>query len=383
MSLIALRHVCRRAVPGVLLVALATACAHADTKRYSRKAAQQSLTKLEQPGLLIGEFKLAKVVDGDTIQVDGLDSSLRLLGVDTEETFKNDADRRGASAGLDPYMTNKRGTSARPVKMATPMGEQAKAFAKHFFDGVDRVRLERDHPAEIRDRYNRYLAYVMIRRGDTWLNYNVECVRAGMAPYFPKYGNSRRFHAEFLAAEATAKQAQLGIWAPGAPGYVDYAEREAWWTARGNFVDEFRAAAEGKPNHVDITHWDALQRLESFVGKPVVVLGTVGDVRLNERGPTKVTLSRRLGSDFPLMFFERDVLGTSGIAAWKGEFVIVSGVPTLYENKRDHSKQLQIVIDRASQIRLSPVPGLAPPTPGVEPAAPGQPEPTAPSTDTP
>jgi hypothetical protein len=36
-------------------------------------------------------------------------------------------------------------------------------------------------------------------------------------------------------------------------------------------------------------------------------------------------------------------------------------VPSIYESKRDHKKQLQIVVDRASQIRLSPVPGLQPP----------------------
>lgn len=349
-----------------LALAASAASAHADRKRYSRKQAQQALTQRDQPGLVIGEFSLTAVLDGDTIKVDGLDSSLRLVGIDTEETFKHEADRRGADAGLDDYRTAKRGESARPVKMATPMGEAAKAFAKQFFAGVDRVKLERDHPAEIRDRYNRYLAYVLVKRGAAWLNYNVECVRAGMAPYFPKYGNSRRFHAEFVAAEAEAKRAQRGIWAPGAPGYTDYAEREAWWQARGAFVDAFRKDAEGQADHIDITHWDALQQLEARLGRPVVLLGLVGDVRPGERGPTKVTLSRRLGSDFPLMFFDQGVLAASGIATWRGEFVVVTGVPTLYENKRSHEKQLQLVVDRASQVRLSPVPGLTPPPPPQE-----------------
>ena len=60
--------------------------------------------------------------------------------------------------------------------------------------------------------------------------------------------------------------------------------------------------------------------------------------------------------------FDRDVLGTSGVGEWKGEFVVVTGVPTLYENKYTKKKQLQIQIDRASQITLSPVPGLSAPT---------------------
>jgi endonuclease YncB( thermonuclease family) len=355
----------RRSLVLLLSVVTLAACKPVGGARYTRKQAQHSLQRLEQPGIVVGEFHLTKVVDGDTVKVDGLDSSLRLLGIDTEETFKNEADRRGAEAGLDQYMKDKRGTSKRPVKMATPMGEQAKVFAKHFFEGVDKVRVERDHPAEIRDRYNRYLAYVLANKNGAWVNYNVECVRAGMAPYFPKYGNSRRFHAEFVAAQAEAKAAKRGIWAPGAPGYPDYPEREAWWTARGDFVAKFQQESDGKANYIDITHWDAMAQLEANVGKEVHLIGTVGDVRIGEKGPSKVTISRALFADFPLIFFDRDVLGTSGISEWKGEFVVVTGIPTFYENKYTHKKQLQIQIDRASQIELSPVPGLAVPTAGA------------------
>lgn len=351
-----------RALIVLLAFATAASCAPVGGKRYSRKQAQKSLQKLESPGIVVGEFHLSKIVDGDTVRVDGLDSSLRLLGDDTEETFKNEADRRGAEAGFEQYLKDKKGSSNRPVKAATPMGEQAKAFAKNWFAGVDKVRIERDHPAEIRDRYNRYLAYVFANKNGTWTNYNIEVVRAGMSPYFPKYGRSRRFHAEFLKAQEEAKAAKRGIWAPGAPAYPDYPEREAWWTARGDFVEKFRQEAEGKQGYIDITHWDALEQLEANVGKEVHVLGTVGDVRIGEKGPTRVTLSRRLFADFPLIFFDRDVLGTSGIAEWKGEFVVVTGIPSMYENKHTHKKQLQIQIDRASQITLSPVPGLSAPT---------------------
>ena len=354
----------RRSLVLLLSVVTLAACQPVGGARYTRKLAQHSLQKLEQPGIVVGEFHLTKVVDGDTVKVDGLDSSLRLLGIDTEETFKNEADRRGAEAGLDQYMKDKRGTAKRPVKMATPMGEQAKVFAKQFFEGVDKVRVERDHPAEIRDRYNRYLAYVFALKGGTWVNYNVEAVRAGMGPYFPKYGRSRRFHDQFLAAEVEAKAAKRGIWAPGVMSYPDYPEREAWWNARGDFVEVFRKEAEGKDNYVDITHWDAMDKLEQHVGKEVVLIGTVGDIRIGEKGPSKVTLSRRLYDDFPLMFFDKDVLGTTGLLAWKGEFVMATGVPSIYENKHTHKKQIQIVIDHASQIRLSPVPGLTVPTVG-------------------
>jgi len=345
----------------LLVLAVAALCCGDGGARYSRKQAQQSLVKLDAPGTTIGEFQVTRIVDGDTIHVDGLDSSLRLLGIDTEETFKSEGDRRAFEAGWPQYAKDKRGAAPRPVKFATPLGEDAKHWAVEFFDGVDKVRLERDHPSEIRDRYNRYLAYVFVERNGAWVNYNVECVRAGMAPYFPKYGRSRRFHQEFLDAEADAKAHQRGIWAPGVMAYPDYPEREAWWTARGDFVDQFRKEAETKPNHVDISHWDALTVLEQQVGKEVVVLGTVDELYIGEKGPTRVMLSHGRGSDFPLIFFDKDAYGASGIGGWKGEFVIATGVPSIYENKHNHRKQVQIVIDRAAQIRLSPVPGLSAP----------------------
>jgi hypothetical protein len=65
--------------------------------------------------------------------------------------------------------------------------------------------------------------------------------------------------------------------------------------------------------------------------------------------------------DFPLIFFDRDVLGTSGLPEWKGEFIVATGQITEYTNKKTGKKQLQILVDRASQIKLSKVPGLPDP----------------------
>jgi endonuclease YncB( thermonuclease family) len=290
--------------------------------------------------IAIGEYKLARVVDGDTIRVEGLDASLRLLGIDTEETFKHDKERKAYAQGWDAYVKAERGDSPHPVKMATPLGDQAKAWAVAWFAGAEKVRLERDDPQEIRDRYDRYLAYVFAWKDGAWANYNVEAVRAGMSPYFPKYGRSRRFHAAFVAAEAEAKAAKRGIWAPGAEAYPDYPEREAWWTARGDFVEAFRKEAAGKDNYIDITHADAIARLEALAGKEVVVIGTVGEI--HPGSPAKVMLSK----DFPLVFWKRDVLDASGIAA--GEYAIATGTPSLYKS------HVQLVIDRARQIRVRP-----------------------------
>ncbi len=340
-----------------LFTVLATsACPPPPTTRYQRQQAQAALKKLGTPGLVIGEFTLTKVVDGDTVRVDGLDSSLRLVGLDAEETFKNDYDRRGADTDFEEYLSDKR-TGKHPVKAATPVGDAAKEFAKKFFHEHVRVRVERDDPREIRDLYNRYLAYVFVQQNGVWVNYNVECVRAGMSPYFMKYGYSRRFHDEFVAAEAEAKAAHRGVWDPALQHYPDYPERYAWWSARAEFLARFQRQADTDPSFIVLNHWDALTRIEQLEGKEVTVLSAVADVRLGDRGPTKVMLGRR----FPLIFFDKDVFAASQIADWKGEFIVVKGVVTSYINKYNKRKQLQIVIDRAAQLTLSPIPGLPPP----------------------
>ena len=346
----------------IALAAALAACGPSHSSRYQRKQAQASLAKLETPGLVVGEFNLTKVVDGDTVRVDGLESALRLVALDCEETFKNEADRRAVEADWEGYLKAKRAESRHPIKAATPMGEQAKVFAKHFFDGATRVRVERDDPREIRDRFNRYLAYVFAQKGGVWVNFNVEVVRAGMSPYFTKYGYSKRFHDAFVKAEKEARAAKRGIWAPWAMAYRDYAERKLWWDARAEFIKAWDTQAQGKPDHLLVTQWDIMARLEQMVGKEVTLLGTIGEIRIGDRGPTRVMLSRRMFSDVPLIFWDRDVFVASGVGNWKGEFISVTGQVALYENKHTHRKQLQIAIERPGQIQLSKIPGLTPPT---------------------
>jgi endonuclease YncB( thermonuclease family) len=321
-------------------------------RRLQKAEVQKRLRQLETPGLLIGEFPLARgaVVDGDTIKVAGLDTSLRLLAIDTEETFKSETDRRLYEQGFEEYLKAKRGDSPKPVKVASPLGEDAKKFAEEFFEGVSIVRLERDHPKEIRGRFNRYLAYVFVKRQGEWVNYNIECVRAGMSPYFSKYSYSRRFHDQFVQAQKEAREKGLGIWDPRREHYRDYPERLKWWNARADFIKQFEADAVGKNNYIVLTNWDSLRRLEAHQDKQVVVLATVGKIKIGDKGPTKVMLGRRLLGDFPLIFFDRDVFGTSNIARWEGEFVRVTGTVTRYRNKHTNKEELQIVVSLPGQV---------------------------------
>jgi endonuclease YncB( thermonuclease family) len=338
----------------VVAAAVATGCASSPAaRRYTRDQAESGLKKLEVISLSLGDFAIdgaASVVDGDTIRVKGLDSSLRLLAIDTEETFKHEAERQAFSEGWESYKKEMRGDSSRPVKMATPVGEDAKHFAQAFFEGVQTVRLERDHPGEIRDYYGRYLAYVFVRKNGEWKNYALECIRAGMSPYFTKYGRSRRFHQDFVEAQRQAQQAKLGIWNPDKQHYGDYAERIAWWDQRAAMIARFEKDAEGSKDHVVLTRWDALLRLEQRLGQPVVVLGAVSEVRMGDRGPTVVKLSRTRGNDFDVVFFDKEVALSSGILQSRGEYVQVRGVVDKRLDRRRNAERLQLVVSLPGQV---------------------------------
>lgn len=323
------------------------------TRRYKKSMLQESLQRFETTGLVIGTFPLATnaVVDGDTIRVSGLKTTLRLSAIDTEETFKSDKDRRLYEQGWDFYLKTMTDDGRKLAKMATPLGDEAKKFAEAFFEGVSEVRLERDHPKEIRGRYDRYLAYVFAKKDGIWVNYNLECVRAGMSPYFTKYAYSRRFHKEFVAAQEEARKAQRGIWDPKKEHYNDYDRRLAWWNARADFIQAFEEEAKGKPNYIVLTNWDALRRLGEHLDKEVVLLASVASIKLGDKGPTRVMLARRRGADFPLIFFDKDVFGSSGIARFSGEYVRVTGRVAKWFNKFRKRDELQIVVSLPGQIK--------------------------------
>ena len=350
----------RTAALALAAVAVSSCAPSRQAQRYSREKVQASLKRLETPGLVLGEFALAgkPVIDGDTVKVEGLDSTLRLLALDCEETLKDEQSRRDVEDDWPKYLKDKRGDRKHPTKAGTPMGEEAKKFAIAFFQSVRTVRIERDHPKEIRDRFDRYLAYVFVQRGGKWVNYNVEVVRAGMSPYFTKYSYSRRFHDEFVAAEKEARAAKRGIWRPGAQAYTDYAERKAWWDARAEFIKAFEREGHGRDDFIELTQWDSIRQIEKKLGQEITVLGTVSRIVLGDRGPTRVLLGRRMFSDFAIVFFDKDVFASSGIDRYEGEFVRVTGVVNEYKNKYTNKRQLQVIVSLPSQVVGSEIPGL-------------------------
>ena len=375
-----------RALALSLTALLAPACGKA-VQRFDRNTV---LAGLDAPdvGLVMGEFPLTKVIDGDTIRVDGLTASLRLLGLDTEETFKRKSEWAEYDKGWTRYLAEAQAKTKHPVKIPTPMGEEAKKYAAKFFKGVRTVELERDHPKEIRDFYNRYLTYVFVEKDGKRLNYNVECVRAGMSPYFSKYGYSRRFHDEFVAAQAEARAAGRGIWDPTKQHYPDYDVRLEWWNRRGDYIAQFERDAAGRSNWVVLTNWDPMARLQGLLGREVVVLGAVGDIRRGATGPTRVILSRRRSGGFPLIFFDDQILKDSRVETAKGEYIRARGVVASYKNKYTGKVDLQIVVTIPEQVEIEPMPpepvetlppapALPEPEPEAPDAAPVEPEPPA------
>lgn len=357
------RHLVSLLTAAVALAA-ASCAGSTETRRYDRAAAQRSLRTLETAGLVVGEFSLRpdSVVDGDTLKVKGIETSLRLLSLDTEEKFRSQEDKLLYEKGWAEFKRVKRGDSRKPPKIASPMGEVATNWAKQFFAGVDRVRLERDDPSELRGSFGRYLTYVFAYKDGRWVNYNVEAVRAGMSPYFMKYGYSRRFHDELEAAMQEARDASRGIWDPAAESYGDYDERLSWWRERADFIRQFRQDQKTRqdgddaPELISLGQWDALARLDDNVGKPIEILGSIGTIRLGDRGPTRVLLSRRRGSNLPVIFFDKDLFLSTGLLQRRGEFIRVRGTVSKYFNKYRNQSELQIIVSQPGQISTAPVP---------------------------
>lgn len=340
----------------------ATEVARANADTAAKEAHQATPQPADEPkagvekeGLLIGEYRLASqpVVDGDGLRVEGIDASVRLLSLDTEERIHSKASRAAIAKDFDGYLEKKRSGKPRPQKAGTPMGEAATDFAKAFFEGAETVRLERDDPKEIRGHYGRLLAYAFVKKDGRWTSYNVECVRAGMSPYFTKYGYSHRFHNQLSHAEAEAKGAQRGIWNPKAQSYRDYDERKAWWNARADFIRAFEHEANRRSDYILLSHSDAPERLEASLGKEVTVLSTVQRIK-HFKKLTRASLAMKRGQPLPIIFFDREAFEKSGIAGYVQEPVSVRGRVERYE--KGAYSTLQIVVDDPEQVTLPKLP---------------------------
>ncbi len=129
---------------------------------------------------------VVRVVDGDTVDVnlDGVTTRLRLIGINTPET-------------VDPN---------KPVEC---YGPEASKRAHVLLDGQS-VLLEGDSSQDERDKYNRLLRYIWFEDGRL---FNMEMVLEGYA-YEYTYQVPYKYQAAFKAAQRQAEEAQRGLWSP-------------------------------------------------------------------------------------------------------------------------------------------------------------------------
>lgn len=132
-------------------------------------------------------YPVVHVVDGDTIDVQkGKRVRVRFIGVDTPEV-------------VDPR---------KPVQC---FGEEASQETHALLDGKN-VRLETDPSQGTYDIYGRLLAYVFLSDGTSIDEYLIAQGYGHEYTFRVPY----KYQKEFKAAEAAAREAGRGLWAPGA-----------------------------------------------------------------------------------------------------------------------------------------------------------------------
>jgi endonuclease YncB( thermonuclease family) len=281
------------------------ACINEQTKPVAQDDKTQTETPVKK--LAENEYFLKKIVDGDTIQVLDLKESVRLLCVDTEETFKpNDGyDSDLAYNNWDEYLKVYQKDDSI-LKYPTPWGEDASKFAEDFFQDVETVFLETDSETRLTDFFDRYLRYVIVEKNGKLVNFNVQLVQLGYTPYYAKYGYSKKYHKEFLEAEKYARENKLGIWTDEGKHYPDYAQRTKWWNERGDSISFFENNFADNPEYVMIIDEQDWKNLETQLGRKLTLFGTID--HFNKKGPPyRLLMTYKVGRSLLLLTDSRDI----------------------------------------------------------------------------
>ncbi|HAY34536.1 MAG TPA: hypothetical protein DCY06_10410 [Bacteroidetes bacterium] len=291
----------------------------------------------ENNSLILGTFKITKVIDGDTFKFENLDGSSRLLGIDTEETFKTDdaaAKTDEISAKWDEYYRLEKGENKMPVKTNSPLGYEAMIWAKEFLKDVENARLELEDENRAMDIFGRHLVYMFVQKDGKEINYNVECVRLGYSPYFNKYGNSKKYHQDFIAAQEYARNNKLGIWDPDKKHYPDYEERINWWNKRAEQLENFEKKYSDNENYFNLSDESDFKRLSENVGNEIIVFGNISDV-LTKKFPYLLRIPRTKEDTFELVIFEdnANLLNEMEIDNKKEYYTYIKGTLGVYKGK--------------------------------------------------
>lgn len=173
-----------------------------------------------------------RVVDGDTLYVEEFNKSIRILSLDTEESY---------SAG------------GKPV---TPWGKKATEYAKSLLNEGSQVFLEfqgQESADEVWTRYvdnfGRGLAWVHLHDGR---DFQEIMIQEGYSPYFSKYGYAEwpELHQKYTQAERVAQTSNLGVWNQAEVNgsqMRNYAVLATWWDLRAQVIEQYRNYKQRHP----------------------------------------------------------------------------------------------------------------------------------------
>jgi micrococcal nuclease len=148
--------------------------------------------------------RVVRVLDGDTVQLEGMKKSTRLIGVDTPESSKNSKAKSDAMR------------SGQDLATIIAQGKRAHAFTREYVEGRT-VWLESDVRAT--DRYGRSLLYLFVEdQGGSYkcglINcqmVNLEIATSGFADVMTIPPNVR-YAPLFVEAVREARAAKRGLW---------------------------------------------------------------------------------------------------------------------------------------------------------------------------
>jgi micrococcal nuclease len=212
------------------------------------------------------EATVKRVVDGDTLYVEEFDKSIRILSLDTEESYS---------------------TGGKPV---TPWGKKATERAKSLLPESSKVILEFQGQESKEEVWKRYVDN--FGRGLAWVHladdrdFQELMIQEGYSPYFTKYGYAEwsELHQKYIHAERVAQTNNVGVWNQAEVNGSEmrnYAVLATWWELRAQLIEQYR---HYKQNHPEKTIYNTRKNYLELVelaksNKEVIIFTELRNLR--------------------------------------------------------------------------------------------------------
>jgi micrococcal nuclease len=193
---------------------------------------------------------VTRVVDGDTLEVEysnGTTETVRLLGVDTPETY----------GSVDPPEWEGIPDDTDGRQWLQGWGENATAYAEQRLGGKQ-IYMQVDSEADRRGSYGRLLVYVSQSQYSS-TSFNYRLLENGYARFYDStFSRSSRF----ASAESTAMSGDVGVWGysppdPSTSSSIQIANihEDAAGDEYDNLDDEYVTFENTGSSAVDMTGW--------------------------------------------------------------------------------------------------------------------------------